>query len=287
MRKENMGSDRNPLPPVGASGNCFALLWLGATDFNAESSGRKAATLHSLLLAGLPVASGFIVPPQLDVNGWGTELQAAVAALGGFPVAARSSSSLEDGEAASFAGQFTTCLFVTDIDGLQTAIEKCRQGAVVKFRRLMYQAHRLFTPPGELGDWQSGTAEYVDEPRGQLILKGTGCSAGRRTARARVITAISEFETLQPGEVLVTRSTDPGWTPLLGLVAGIIAETGGQLSHGAVVTREYGFRGSSMFPTLHGSLRPANWWKSMARRERSPSWTRCRSPNAHVGIKRR
>jgi phosphohistidine swiveling domain-containing protein len=124
---ENMGSDCNPLPPVGASGNCFDFLWLGATDFNAESSGRKAATLHSLLLAGLPVASGFIVPPQLDVNGWGTELQAAVAALGGFPVAARSSSSLEDGEAASFAGQFTTCLFVTNIDELQTAIEKCRQ----------------------------------------------------------------------------------------------------------------------------------------------------------------
>lgn len=65
-----MGTYRNPQPPVGALGNSSALLWLGAADFNAESSGRKAASLHGLLLAGLPVAPGFIVPPQIDVNGF-------------------------------------------------------------------------------------------------------------------------------------------------------------------------------------------------------------------------
>jgi pyruvate,water dikinase len=116
--------------------------------------------------------------------------------------------------------------------------------SAVKFRRLMYQAYRLFDPPGELGGpSHSESAEPVHEPRGQLILKGTGCSAGRRSARARVIASISEFEALQPGEVLVTRSVDPSWTPLLGLVSGVIAEFGGQLSHGAVITREYGLPG--------------------------------------------
>ncbi len=39
---------------------------------------------------------------------------------------------------------------------------------------------------------------------------------------------------------MVTRSTDPGWTPLFGLLGGLIMESGGQLSHGAVVAREYG-----------------------------------------------
>jgi len=39
---------------------------------------------------------------------------------------------------------------------------------------------------------------------------------------------------------MVTRSTDPGWTPIFGLLGGLIMESGGQLSHGAVVAREYG-----------------------------------------------
>jgi len=54
---------------------------------------------------------------------------------------------------------------------------------------------------------------------------------------------------------MVTRSTDPGWTPIFGLLArGIIMESrGGQLSHGAVVAREYsllavaGIAGASLF----------------------------------------
>lgn len=43
-----------------------------------------------------------------------------------------------------------------------------------------------------------------------------------------------------PGEVLVARATDPGWTPLFLNAGGIILEVGGQLQHGALVAREYG-----------------------------------------------
>jgi pyruvate,water dikinase len=43
-----------------------------------------------------------------------------------------------------------------------------------------------------------------------------------------------------PGEILVTRATDPGWTPLFLNVGGIILEVGGMLQHGALVAREYG-----------------------------------------------
>ncbi len=45
---------------------------------------------------------------------------------------------------------------------------------------------------------------------------------------------------LKPGDVLVTRATDPGWTPVFPLIAGLVLEIGGQLSHGAIVAREYG-----------------------------------------------
>jgi pyruvate,water dikinase len=45
---------------------------------------------------------------------------------------------------------------------------------------------------------------------------------------------------LEPGEVLVAPSTDPGWTPLFLTAGGLVMEMGGAMSHGAIVAREYG-----------------------------------------------
>lgn len=45
---------------------------------------------------------------------------------------------------------------------------------------------------------------------------------------------------LEPGEILVAPSTDPGWTPLFLTAGGLVMEMGGMISHGAVVAREYG-----------------------------------------------
>ena len=46
--------------------------------------------------------------------------------------------------------------------------------------------------------------------------------------------------TLYPGEILITRYTDPAWTPLFFTAGALITEIGGVLSHGAVVAREVG-----------------------------------------------
>ena len=45
---------------------------------------------------------------------------------------------------------------------------------------------------------------------------------------------------LEPGEILVARSTDPGWTPLFLTAGGLVMEMGGATSHGALVAREVG-----------------------------------------------
>jgi pyruvate,water dikinase len=45
---------------------------------------------------------------------------------------------------------------------------------------------------------------------------------------------------LEPGEILVAPSTNPGWTPLFLTAGGLVMEMGGAMSHGAVVAREYG-----------------------------------------------
>jgi phosphohistidine swiveling domain-containing protein len=113
--------------------------------------------------------------------------------------------------------------------------------ATIAYRRLMYRGYRLFEPPGELGRNVSQRAAVDRSPdSSHLVLTGIGCSAGVATARVRVVPTLEQAHTLQSGEILVTRFTDPGWTPVLGLVAGIVTEVGGLLSHAAVIGREYG-----------------------------------------------
>lgn len=70
-------------------------------------------------------------------------------------------------------------------------------------------------------------------------LLGSPASAGTVTAVARVIMDPVGAH-LEPGEILVAPSTDPGWTPLFLTAGGLVMEMGGPNSHGAVVAREYG-----------------------------------------------
>ncbi len=72
------------------------------------------------------------------------------------------------------------------------------------------------------------------------VLSGIAASSGRVTGVARLIASPRDAVRLQPGEILVTRATDPGWTPVFSLVSGVVLEVGGPLSHGAIVAREYG-----------------------------------------------
>ncbi|MDF1488434.1 PEP/pyruvate-binding domain-containing protein [Tessaracoccus caeni] len=90
-----------------------------------------------------------------------------------------------------------------------------------------------------------GTAEAIWWDRGQTTddghtLKGLPASAGRAAGTARVIRSPDEFHRLQPGDILVCPYTDPTWTPLFALAAGVVADSGGPLSHAAIVAREYG-----------------------------------------------
>ncbi|HZJ31459.1 MAG TPA: PEP-utilizing enzyme, partial [Vicinamibacterales bacterium] len=50
----------------------------------------------------------------------------------------------------------------------------------------------------------------------------------------------SEFASMRRGAILVTRATDPSWTPLFTLATGVIVEVGGMLSHASTIAREYG-----------------------------------------------
>ena len=59
---------------------------------------------------------------------------------------------------------------------------------------------------------------------------------------------------LEPGEILVAPSTDPGWTPLFLTAGGLVMEMGGAMSHGAVVAREYGIPAVVGVPDATGRI---------------------------------
>jgi pyruvate,water dikinase len=80
--------------------------------------------------------------------------------------------------------------------------------------------------------------EPVQVSAGQLA--GLGASPGVATGVARVIRAPEEFAKLKNGDILVAPLTNPVWTPLFAIAAGVVTEVGGMLSHGAIVAREYG-----------------------------------------------
>ena len=72
------------------------------------------------------------------------------------------------------------------------------------------------------------------------VLSGTPGSHGTVTAAARVVRGPSDFPTVRAGDIVICPYTDPAWTPLFTIAAGVVTETGGALSHAAIVAREYG-----------------------------------------------
>ncbi|MGH3821675.1 MAG: PEP-utilizing enzyme, partial [Pseudonocardiaceae bacterium] len=133
-------------------------------------------------------------------------------------------------------------VFFLDIVQARVALAGRDMRAVVAQRREEYERElrRRQVPRVMLSD---GTQPELLAAAGQQLtgdqLTGTPASAGTVTATARVV-----FDPvgahLEPGEILVAPSTDPGWTPLFLTASGLIMEMGGANSHGAVVAREYG-----------------------------------------------
>ena len=71
-------------------------------------------------------------------------------------------------------------------------------------------------------------------------MRGTGASAGIVTGPARVVLGPDDFERVQPGDILVAPSSNPSWVALFAIAGGLVTNTGGVLSHAAVVAREFG-----------------------------------------------
>ncbi|MFE9459544.1 rifamycin-inactivating phosphotransferase [Streptomyces californicus] len=111
---------------------------------------------------------------------------------------------------------------------------------LVQRRKEAFRAHRALTPPRVItsdGEALNGAYRRDDVPEGALT--GLPVSAGTVEGRARVVLDLADAD-LEPGDILVTPFTDPSWSPLFVGIAGLVAEVGGPMTHGAVIAREYG-----------------------------------------------
>ncbi|MFZ2853594.1 MAG: PEP-utilizing enzyme, partial [Rhodocyclaceae bacterium] len=78
--------------------------------------------------------------------------------------------------------------------------------------------------------------------------------AGVAAGPARIIQRPEDGARLAAGDILVAPSTDPAWTPLFLRAGGLVMETGGYLSHGAIVAREFGIPAVVNLPGILAAL---------------------------------
>jgi len=90
------------------------------------------------------------------------------------------------------------------------------------------------------GSVASGIDIEAPLPENADCFHGIPVGAGRATGSACLLHSPEQGELLTRGGILVVPSTDPAWTPLFLKAGGLVMETGGYLSHGAIVAREFG-----------------------------------------------
>jgi pyruvate,water dikinase len=100
-------------------------------------------------------------------------------------------------------------------------------------------------PDGESGDQSpfsrmSGPLPGSRPEENATALRGVSGSRGSATGPAKIVRSPVEFGKVRPGDVLVCTSTSPTWTALFASVAALVSDSGGVLSHTAIVAREYG-----------------------------------------------
>ena len=132
-------------------------------------------------------------------------------------------------------------IFFLDFRQARAGLDGVDQRSVVAQRRASYasELRRRRVPRVLLSDGTEPEARATASARPDGSLAGTPASAGVVTGPARVVLDPVGAR-LEPGEILVAPSTDPGWTPLFLTAGGLVMEMGGANSHGAVVAREYG-----------------------------------------------
>lgn len=127
---------------------------------------------------------------------------------------------------------------------------------VIPKRKAQYEYHRslIYHDVIKVEGNKSTKIDMANVKLSGDVLKGISVSSGIYRGKIRKITHPHDGMKLNAGEILLAPSTDPGWTPLFLRAGGIIMETGGYLSHGAIVAREFGLPAVVNIPGIMNSL---------------------------------
>ncbi|MBL8482903.1 MAG: hypothetical protein JNJ60_11965 [Rhodocyclaceae bacterium] len=118
--------------------------------------------------------------------------------------------------------------------------------ALVSERRRQFAARQHETAPDcilDTGALPAGTTPAPSPAPARAasgVFQGVPVGTGSACGPARMLHAPDQGQRLMPGDIVVAASTDPSWTPLFLRAAGLVMETGGFLSCGAIVAREFG-----------------------------------------------
>ena len=124
---------------------------------------------------------------------------------------------------------------------------------LVRQRRDSLTESSRIVPPFHLGEPTPANADpffiaIVDKMLGLLpvepstdpdVITGVAASPGSVQGTAKVVRSLVEASKLQQGDIMVCEMTVPTWVPLFATVSGIVADSGGILSHCAIVAREF------------------------------------------------
>ncbi|MBS4012908.1 MAG: hypothetical protein KGZ97_04000 [Bacteroidetes bacterium] len=111
---------------------------------------------------------------------------------------------------------------------------------LIEKNKQFHKSFANFNKPNEIWKKSGKKTRKIFKASSKDELTGISGSPGIYKGKAKVINTIFEANNLAEGEILVTKFTDPAWTPYFARIGGLVTETGGMLSHGAVVSREYG-----------------------------------------------
>lgn len=119
--------------------------------------------------------------------------------------------------------------------------------SLISGRRADRRAHERHPVPDTVGDAGHDVPAPIESG---TRWRGLTLSTGQATGPVRVIRSASDASAVRRGDIVVTPVIDPGMASLFGLAAGIVAEMGGILSHGAIIAREYGIPAIANLPDI-------------------------------------
>jgi len=129
--------------------------------------------------------------------------------------------------------------------------------AVIQARRAERDRYATISVPDTIQNWHDvvrGT-DASSSMASEGVFHGIPISAGQVVGPVRFVRSMEDWSRVCRGDILVVSVIDPGMAPLFGVAAGLIAEMGGTLSHGAIIAREYGLPAVANVPGITTRLK--------------------------------